>query len=392
MQFSFEIPSSTQFGVGVSNTVGEVAKSYQLKKVLVVYDQGVKIAGIVDKVLDNIRNSNIEFVEYSEVVPNPPDTLLDEAVAFAKSHAVDGIIAVGGGSSIDAAKAINILLTNPGPIHQYDGLNLVPNATRPLIAIPTTSGTASEVTSVSVITDTERKKKMVIVGRNVGAHVALVDPELTVGLPPSITAATGLDAFTHAIESYISKLASPATEVNSLKAIELIYQNLEAAYHNGDNMEARTNMMLGSLLAGYAFNSALLGVVHAIAHPLSAHCGLPHGVANAATLAYCMKWNAEEPAVQQKFVHVAKAMGIKGASQLSDAEVVQAVVDEIARLCQAVNIPSLKELGVERDLFDTLAKATLEEIVSCMTNPREVTKDAVLNLLEQAYVGQQVTQ
>ncbi|MEK4028109.1 iron-containing alcohol dehydrogenase [Pseudobacillus sp. FSL P4-0506] len=384
MEFEFGIPSQVTFGAGSVKKIGEVLAELHAKKVLCVYDQGVKQAGIIDQVFTYLEESGVTIIEFANVVPNPPDTILEEGADLAVQENVDAIIAIGGGSPIDAAKAINVLTTNPGPIHQYEGLNLVKNPTKPLIAIPTTAGTGSEVTAVTVITDTKGAKKMVIGGRHCGADVALVDPELTVGLPPAVTAATGMDALTHAIESYVSKLASVPSEINSLKAVELIYNNLEEAYKNGSNIEARTNMLLGSMMAAYAFNSALLGLVHAIAHPLSVYCGLPHGVANACMLPDVMEYNAQDATVQKRFKDIAQVMGLP-VGGLSDEEAANQAVEAVRSLAKAINIPTLEEAGVKREQFEQLAKATLNEEISTMVNPREVNEEEVMKLLELAY-------
>lgn len=386
MQFNFGVPSAVQFGEGIVETIGAVLKELEVGKVLFVYDEGVKQAGIVDKVQAYIEGADVAVVSYADVVPNPPETILDKAAELAKKERVGAIVAVGGGSSIDTAKAINVLLTNPGPINQYAGINLVKNPTKPLIAIPTTSGTGSEVTSITVITDTKRKKKMVIGGRHCGATLALVDPQLTVGLPPAITAATGLDALTHGIESYVSNFASAPTEVNSLKAIELISNNLLKAYENGNDIEARTNMLLGSMLAGIAFESALLGVVHAIAHPLSVYCGLPHGVANASVLPYVMAFNGRDEKVQKRYRDIGSSMGLV-VDGLSDVEAANKTLDAIKTLAEQVQIPTLKEAGVTRDQFDLLAEASLNEEVSIMANPTKVTKEDLVKMIEYAYEG-----
>ncbi|MGC8228113.1 iron-containing alcohol dehydrogenase [Pseudobacillus badius] len=384
MEFQFGIPSHVTFGRGSVKKVGEVLEEFNAKKVLCVYDQGVKQAGIVGQVITYLKAKKIEVVEFANVVPNPPDTILEKGAELAVKEQVEAIVAVGGGSPIDAAKAINVLITNPGPIHQYEGLNLVKNPTKPLIAIPTTAGTGSEVTAVSVITDTAGEKKMVIGGRHCGADVALVDPDLTMGLPPAVTAATGMDALTHAIESYVSKLASVPSDVNALKAVELIYKNLAESYKNGSNIEARTNMLLGSMMAAYAFNSALLGLVHAIAHPLSVYCGLPHGVANACMLPDVMEYNAQDGKVQKRFRDIAQAMGIS-VEGLSDKEAADQAVAAVRELSQSINIPSLEEAGVKREQFEQLAEATLNEEISIMVNPRDVTEQEVVKLLELAY-------
>ncbi|WP_101845029.1 iron-containing alcohol dehydrogenase [Halobacillus sp. Marseille-P3879] len=389
MQFQFGIPCQVTFGNGAVKNIGQVLSELSATKVLLIYDQGVEQAGIVDKVKSYMEENQVETVSFSKVVPNPPDTILNEGAKLGRNEEVDGIVAIGGGSSIDVAKAINILLTNPGPINQYDGINMVKNQTKPLIAIPTTAGTRSEATSITVITDTEKKRKMVIGGRHCGADIALVDPELTIALPPSITAATGMDALTHAIEAYVSKFASVPSDVNALKAIELISNNLVEAYKNGNNLEARHNMMLGSMLAAYAFNSALLGVVHAIAHPLSVYCGLPHGVANASTLPYVMAFNATDEHVQYRHRDIARHMGIE-VNNLSDAEASYKAIEAVKSLAEQVHIPTLSEAGVRRDQFDILAEATLNEEISIMANPTDVSKEDILDLIETAYVGSDV--
>ncbi len=381
MEFMFGIPSFVQFGPGVSARLGETALSLGAKKVFFVYDQGVKAAGIVDGLLSSLQESDLEVVEYGDVTPNPPDTVVAEATALAKEAGIDLLVAVGGGSAIDCAKAINILQTNPSPIHQYAGLNMVKSPTLPLIAIPTTAGTASEVTAFSIITDTTNKKKMVIGGQFVGATIALADPELTVGLPKALTAATGMDALTHAIEAYVSKGAMIPTDINALKAIEIIVNNLPQATRDGQDRDARCNMLLGSMLAGFAFNCAVLGLVHSIAHPLSVHCGLPHGVANAVGLPWVMEFNAA--AAPQKTRDIAVAMGLDVAD-LSDEQAAAAAVDKVLDLSKELKIPTLRELGVSRDIFDTLANDALAEL-STLFNPREPSKNDILAILDKAY-------
>lgn len=381
MEFMFGIPSFVQFGPGTAKKVGEVAKSLGAQKVFFVYDQGVKAAGLVEGIRSSLEAAGIQVMEYGEVLANPPDTLVEEAAALAREFQAEVIVALGGGSSIDLAKAINILQTNPSPINQYDGLNMVGKPTKPLIAIPTTAGTASEVTAFSIVTDTVRQKKMVIGGQFVGATMALVDPEMTVDMPPALTAATGMDAMTHAIEAYVSKNAMVPTDLFALKAIELIYNNLLKATQNGKDMEARSNMLLGSMLAGHAFNCAVLGLVHSIAHPLSVHCGLPHGVANAAGLPYVMEYNAA--VAQEKTRDIALAMGLDVANRTAE-EAAAVAVAAIKQLSRDLKIPTLSELGVGREVFDRIAEDALQEI-STIFNPRAPSKQDVLAILERAY-------
>jgi alcohol dehydrogenase len=381
MKFQFGVPSFITFGEGCTKNLGQTLVGMNAKNVLCVYDMGVKKAGITDSIIADLLASGLNVVEFDGVLPNPPDTLVEEAAQMARGANIDATVAIGGGSAIDCAKAINILLTNPSPINQYDGLGLVKNPTKPLIAIPTTAGTASEVTGFSIVTDTTRLKKMVIGGPFVGAAMAFADPLLTVGMPPAITASTGMDALTHAIEAYYSVIASPLTDVNALKAISLIYGSLEEATNNGSNIQVRTDMLLGSMLAGIAFNSAVLGLVHAIAHPLSVHCGLPHGVANAAPLAYVIEFNAVEAPEKTKDIGLAMGLNLAG---LKDAEASKAVVDAVKKLARDLKIPTLKEAGVKKEDFDRVADDALKEI-SLLFNPRKATKEDILAILELAF-------
>ncbi len=381
MQFMFGIPSFVHFGEGVSAKLGEMAAGMGAKKAFVVYDKGVKAAGIVEGLIASLTAADIEAIEYDGVLPNPPDTQVEDAAFIARSAEVDVIVAVGGGSSIDSAKAINILLTNPSPINQYDGINTVKVPGKPLIAIPTTAGTASEVTAFSIVTDTARKKKMVIGGQFVGATIALADPLLTVGMPPKITASTGLDALTHAIEAYVSKGAMIPTDVLALKAIELICTNIVTATRDGANIQARSAMLLGSMMAGFAFTNAVLGLVHSIAHPLSVHGNLPHGVANAIGLPFVMEYNM--PAAPSRFRDIAVAMGID-VTGMDDAAAARAAVELVKHLNVELEIPTLKECGITRDMFDRLAEDALKEI-STLFNPRDPSKEDILAILEKAY-------
>jgi len=381
MEFLFGIPSVVQFGPGAARKAGEVAKGFGANKVFFISDKGVRSAGLTEPVLGSLRDAGLEVLEFYDVQPNPPDSDVAAAAALARQFGSDVIVALGGGSAIDCAKAVNILLTNPDPINQYDGLNLVKNPVKPLVAIPTTAGTASEVTAFTIITDTERRKKMVIGGQFVGATMALVDPEMTMGMPPAITASTGMDALTHAIEAYLSKNAMPPTDLFALKAIELIMPSLPVAFREGRNVDARSSMLLGCMYAGYAFNSAVLGLVHSIAHPLSVHCGLPHGVANAACLPHVMNYNAPEALDRMKDIALAMGLDVAGKTPQEAANLaVQAVKD----LSKELNIPTLEALGVSKEQFDRLADDALKEI-STLFNPRQPTKDDVKTILEQAY-------
>ena len=383
MKFTFAVPSVTYFGEGCTEDLGNIAIDAGGRNVLFVYDQGVKATGIVDRLTGILARHLINVIDFDGVLPDPPDHAVEKAAELAREKQIDLIVACGGGSSLDTAKAINILMTNSAPINDYEGIDKVTNPGVPLIAVPTTAGTASEMTSFCVVTDTIRKKKLVIGGKHVGPSIALVDPLLTQGMPPTLTAATGMDALTHAIEAYVSKAASVPTDVNAIKAIELISSNLLTATQNGHSVEARTGMALGSMMAGMAFNSTGLGLAHAIAHPLSAHCHLPHGLANAVVLPYVMQFNLI--ASPKKFKEIAVAMGedISGMSELSAAE---KSVDCVAKLNQQLNVPTLAQCSVTPELFSRLADDALLEL-AIETNPRKVTKENILMILKEAFSG-----
>jgi alcohol dehydrogenase len=381
MHFHFSLPSSVAFAPGTAETVGHLLLGFEVSKVLCIYDSGVKKAGLVDPVLKSLKSAKLEVTEWDAVQPNPTDILVEEGAQLAKEAGIEAIVAVGGGSVIDAAKAVSILMTNESPINQYDGINLVKNAGIQVVAIPTTAGTASEVTAFTVITDTTQKKKMVIGGQNVGACVALMDPHLTTTAPPALTAATGMGALAHAIEAYLSVAASIPTDINALKAIQLISRNLPQAVQDGSNQDARNNTLLGSMLAGFAYNSAILGLAHSISHPLCIHSGISHGLANAAVLPHVIAYNGQ--AVPERVKEVGVAMGLE-IQDMQPNEAVTATVEAIRKMSHEIGIPSLKELGASRDDFEKIALDSLTEI-STIFNPRNPSKEDVIGILEKAF-------
>ena len=377
MSFVFDIPSTLFFGESYSNKCGELLNNIGAGKVLLVCDQAMVSLGMAAKLTAILEAAGLEHVTFADVEPNPTDELVHKAANFAADHKVDALLAIGGGSVIDCAKAVNILLTNGGKISDYEGVNKVAKPTLPLVMVPTTAGTGSEVTSVTVVTDTRRHKKMVIAGQFVGGRIAVCDPMLTVKLPAAITSSTGMDALTHAIEAYISTLASPVTDGIALDAITLIMGSLEQAVAAGD-IKSRSDMMLGSFMAGMAFNSALLGLVHSLAHPLSAHYNTPHGVANAVFLPHVMTYNLGS--FDSKLKALASAMGIDGEqSDLGDR-----IVSRLQQLATTIGIPQLKDLGVPETDFTMLAEEAMLEM-STMTNPKQPTVAEIVDLLKTAY-------
>lgn len=381
MHFHFSIPSSVAFAPGTADTVGHLLLGFEVSKVLCIYDRTIKGAGLVKHILASLKAAKLEITEWDDIQPNPSDELVEEVTRFAREVEVEAIVAVGGGSVIDAAKAVSILLTNESPINQYDGINLVKNAGTLLVAIPTTAGSASEVTSFTVITDTKQHKKMVIGGQNVGARVALLDPNLTLTAPPELTASTGMGALAHAIEAYLSVANSIPTDINALKAIELICSNLPKAVQDGSNLEARSNTLLGSMLAGFAYNSAILGLAHSISHPLCVHSKIQHGFANAVVLPYVMEYNGQ--AIPKRLKDIGLAMGLD-IRDLAPDEAVTATVDAVKELSRKIGIPTLKELGASRDDFERIALDALTEI-STIFNPRNPSKEDVIAILEKAF-------
>jgi alcohol dehydrogenase len=311
--FEFLMPVKVQFGSGVSQQIGQVVSEYGGINVLVVTDPGLRKAGIVDPIMENIKNSGAsKVILFDEVQPNPRDISVQKAYDIAKKESVDMLVAVGGGSSIDTAKGIGVLLAHGGHIRDYairrDGGDLLTNDIIPLIIIPTTVGTGSEVTAWAVITNTEKHYKMSIGGPKLYPKVALADPDLLETLPGHIIASTGMDALTHAIEGYTATVSGPITDACGIYAIELIANNIREAVFT-TNMEAKANMLLGSLIAGICFGNSDTAGVHCMAESLGGLYDIPHGVANAILLPYVMEYNYLGDF--KKFTKIAKALGEK---------------------------------------------------------------------------------
>lgn len=381
MSYNFFVKSNIIFGRGAAEKLPELLAGHGLKKVMIVYDGGVKAAGIAEKTVAQVEKAGVEYLIFDGVIPNPTNEVVEEAAGQAKAAKVQGFVAVGGGSSIDLAKAVNVLMTNPGTIGEYGGMSMVKNPCLPLIAIPTTAGTSSEITNVSALIDTEKVIKYVVIDNNIVASDVIADPEFTKTMPVSVTAATGMDAITHAVESYISNEATPLTEYNSLKGLSILYENLPKAVADGSDMDAREQMMLGCIITGFGFSNANLGFVHAIAHTLSAHFGLAHGMANACVLPYVMAYNAES--CPEKMVDMAKTIGLETGGDLNKDKYLLA--DALLALTKKLGIKTLKEQNVPESAFERLAEDVLKEPVLGF-NPRQgVTKEDVIGILKKAY-------
>ena len=382
MAYNFFVHSDLVFGKDAAAALSGILKNENIKNVMVIYDGGVKAAGIAEKVLAEVNKvEGIKVTTFDEVEPNPSNQLVERIYAIAKEAGVEGFVAVGGGSSIDAAKAANVLMTNPGPIGQYGGIGLVKNKPLPLVAIPTTAGTSSEITNVSALTDTEAVCKYVVIDNKITPSYVIADPEYTRTMPKGVTAATGMDAITHAVESYISNMATPLTKYNSIQGLKIFYENLPKVVEDGNNMEARENMMMGCVITGFGFSNANLGLVHGIAHTLSAHFHLAHGMANAVVLPYVMAYNA--PSCPDEMIELAKAIDLPMTGD-KDKDM-YALSEALLAMTKKLGIKTLSEQGIKEEDFDMLAEDVLKEPVLNFNPKQGVTKEDVLELLKKAF-------
>lgn len=378
----FKTPTEITYGPNSLKEVKNIIDKQGFKNALIVTDPGISKTGLTDKLIKHVKHINYDI--YYECKPNPTVKNCNDALEKLKAINADVVIAIGGGSSIDVAKAVALLATNGGKIESYEGIDTFENGLLPLIAIPTTAGTASEVTSFTVITDEEREYKFTIGGVKISPKWAVVDPVLTLTLPPSVTAATGLDALVHAIESYTSKMANPITKALAREAIRKISRNLRQAVYNGDTLKYRDEMLMGSLLAGLAFNNTRLGNCHALSHPISAIYGVPHGVANAVLIPHVMEFNMK--AVPELFADIALDMG-ENLEGLTMMEKAQKAVDSVRLLAKDVGIPeTFESFGIDEQ---NIKKMTEDALLSgnIKVNPRITTYDDVVELYKKAIGG-----
>ncbi|AWI12974.1 iron-containing alcohol dehydrogenase [Caldifermentibacillus hisashii] len=377
----FYMPTVNLFGVNKVQEVGSRLKGLGCKKTLIVTDEGIKSLGYADQVAGIVREAGLEVVIYSEVKPNPTDKNVEAGLKIFTEENCDSIISLGGGSPHDCAKGIGLVAANGGTIHDYEGVDRSAKPMVPLAAINTTAGTASEMTKFTIITDTSRKVKMAIVDKHVTPTFSVNDPMLMIGMPPSLTAATGLDALTHAVEAYVSTAATPITDACALKAIEIIPEFLPRAFANGQDLEAREQMIYAQYLAGMAFNNASLGYVHAIAHQFGGFYDLPHGVCNAILLPHVSRFNLV--ARPDRFRNIAIALGenVKG---LSTYEAAEKAIATIERLARDMNIPNgFKELGAKEEDIPVLAEHAMADACAA-TNPRKAKLEEVMEIIRQA--------
>lgn len=378
---AYFIPTVNLMGPGAVNEVGERVKSLGGSKALIVTDAGLAKAGMAERVKGIIEAAGLQAVVFDGAEPNPTDHNVDAGFKVWQEEKCDAIVSLGGGSSHDCAKGVGLLAANGGKIHDYEGVDKSTNPMVPLVAVNTTAGTASEMTRFCIITDTSRKVKMAIVDWRVTPAISINDPELMVGKPPALTAATGMDALTHAIEAYVSTAATPLTDSAALMAIKLISKYLPIAVANGTNMEAREKMAYAQFLGGMAFNNASLGYVHAMAHQLGGFYNLPHGVCNAILLPHVEQFNLI--ACADRFRDIAIAMG-ENVEGLSVNEAAQVAIDSIKRLSASIGIPSgLAELGVKEEDLKIMAENAKKDACQ-LTNPRLATLEEVIQIFKNA--------
>ncbi|WP_347299345.1 L-threonine dehydrogenase [Clostridium perfringens] len=381
MSYKFFMPAISLMGADGLKDAGDQVGELGFKKALIVTDKVLGQIGIVKKVTDVLDNKNIEYAIYDETKPNPTVKNVNDGLALLKEKECDFVVSLGGGSAHDCAKGIALLATNGGEIKDYEGVDKSKKPQLPMVGINTTAGTGSEMTLFAIITDEERHIKMALVDKHLTPIIAVNDPMLMLAMPKSLTAATGMDALTHAIEAYVSTSATPITDACAEKAIELISNYLVNAVENGQDVEARDMMAYAEYLAGMAFNNASLGYVHAMAHQLGGFYNLPHGVCNAILLPHVQEYNKATSA--SRLAKIAKIMGgnIEG---LTDEQGADLCIDMIKSLSQTIGIPEgLGVLGVKESDFETLATNALNDACS-LTNPRKGNLEEVIAIFRKA--------
>ena len=386
MSVRFMLNETSYFGKGAREELAPEIKNRGFKKAFVVTDKSLAECGVINKVTDVLERAGIPFEVYSEVKPNPTIKNVTDGIEACKRSGADVIVAVGGGSSIDTAKGISIVMTNPdrADIVSLNGASNTVNRGMPVIALPTTSGTAAEVTINYVITDEEREIKMVCVDPHDIPIMAIVDSDLMATMPKSLASATGMDALTHAVEGYITKAHNTMSDMFHMKAIKLIFKYLSSAVNEKDE-EAIEMMGLAQYIAGMGFSNVGLGIVHSMAHQLGAVYDTPHGLANAILLPTVMRFNGEDPATAQRFREILCEIGRPDAANLNDQDVINTFVWMISELSKSVGITQrVRDVGAKEEDFEMLADKAMQD--PCKPgNPREVSKEDFIELFRRAF-------
>lgn len=382
-QFSFETAPRIICEQGGANRLGEIAGGLGISRVFLVTDAGLIKAGLIEGAVDSLKAAGLQVTVFSDVLADPPEVSVQAAVDAARAAGVDGVIGFGGGSSLDTAKLVALLVKTPQELPAIYGIGLAKGPRLPLIQVPTTAGTGSEVTPISILTTPTHEKKGVV-SPLLYPDVALLDSLLTLGLPPAVTAMTGVDAMVHAIESFTTRLKkNPLSDALALKALQLLFSNLKAAVSNGQDAQVRENMLLGSLFAGMAFANAPVGAVHALAYPLGGHYHLPHGLSNSLVLVPVLEFNL--PAAEALYAELGRAI-LPALVSADDAKAARAFVDAIRDCVAAMPYAqTLREAGVKQDDLPMLATDAMNVQRLLVNNPRDVSYDDALAIYRAAF-------
>lgn len=380
--FTYEMPTRIIYGIGSVTMIGDEVAGFGVKKILITTDKGVKNAGVLDPVIKSLEKAGIEYIIYDKVRADSGVDIVSEATELAKKNGCELIMGIGGGSSMDTAKAVAVMVNNPGSILDYAGLDKMKNKPLPIVAIPTTAGTGSEVTVWAVISDKENNIKTGIGSMMMMPDVAICDPGLTISLPPNVTAATGMDALTHAIESYVNTATQPISEAMAEKSIKLIADNLRLAVANGENIKARDGMLMGSLIAALAFNETRLGIAHAWSSPLGAYYPVSHGVANAILLPNVMEFNLI--GAPEKFARIAELMG-ENITGLTAMEAARKSVEAVRNLMIDINIPlHFKEvIDIDEEMIPRIAEDAIKS-GNNLVNPRRPSIEDLIEICKKS--------
>lgn len=382
MIFNIDYPTKVLIGEDCSAQTGSKLKEFGVSKALCVYDPGIKSAGLVDKIIKSIKDAGIQTIEYGEITPDPYDNAVNAAGELGRKEDVGAVIGIGGGSSLDAAKAANVLLGNPGPINNYFGMGVTTKPGKLLVLIPTTSGTGSEISQVAAIGDSVSGKKLPVFGPNCIANLAIVDPLLTIGLPPHITAYTGVDTLAHAIEAYTSAMSTPISDLVALKAVSLVNQSLVTAVRDGSNVKARSDMSFASTLAGMAFYQAPPHLGHCIGTPIGARYHIPHGLSIAIILPGIPSFLSD--VIPEKIKTIGELLGLKFGDDLT-AEAIGLSVDERLRaLNQEIGIATLKQSNVPETDLEAIADEAMEEPLINII-PKKTGVEDIIGILRKEY-------
>ena len=386
MGATFNVPSSILIGGGAVREAGPQLGRLGAKRVLLVTDPTMIQTGLARRILDDLGAAGFAVEVFSGVQPDPTERNVLDGLAQYRAFGADALLALGGGSSIDCAKAIGILTTNPPPLSQYMGRHKVPRAGAPLVAIPTTAGTGSEVTKVAVITDTDRGVKMMILDGHLLPAAALVDFELTLSMPKALTAAVGVDTLTHGIESYVSRLASPLTDPLALQCIRLCGEHLETAWREPSNRRAREGMMAAATLGGMAFANSSVALVHGMSRPIGAHFHIPHGLSNAMLLPVVTRFSA--PGAVPRYATVARTLGWAGGAD-TDGPAVEALLEGLVRQNQTLELPRLGAFPkMDPDRFERALEPMASDALasgSPQNNPVVPTAEQIVSLYRSAW-------